>query len=73
MDKTQLDEEVRHLVIERLKLIPAGKKLSVGGSGDFTIAELINNVKKNNDIGKKIVEVQMQFLQSLKTGALLDE
>lgn len=68
-----LNEEKKQLIIERLKTIPRDKKLSIGGRGDFTVEELIENVKKNDEIGQKVIEVQMQFLQSLKTGILLDE
>lgn len=68
-----IDAEIRQLVIERLKVIPSDKKISIGGEGDFTINELIGCVEKNNKVGKKIVEVQMEFLQSLKTGVFLDD
>lgn len=75
MDKheSSIDEEIKQLVIERLKTIPRDKKLSIGGMGDFTVEELIKRVEKNDDVGQKVVEVQMEFLQSLKTGALLNE
>ncbi|MHA1372507.1 MAG: hypothetical protein ACTSRA_22640 [Promethearchaeota archaeon] len=71
--KEKQNEEIRKLVIERLKTIPADKKISIGKKGDFTIDELIKSVEKNDRVGKKIVEAQMTFLQSLKTGDLLDE
>lgn len=71
--KKSRDEEIQQLVIERLKTIPPDKKISIGGEGNFTVEELIDRVKKNDEIGQKIVEVQMNFLQSLKTGALLNE
>jgi len=67
------NEEIKQLVVERLKTIPRDKKISIGGEGNFTVEEMIENVKKNNEVGQKIIEVQMKFLQSLKTGALLDE
>lgn len=68
-----LDKEISQLVIERLKEIPSNKKISIGGKGDFTVEELIKRVKKNDEIGQKIIKVEMTFLQSLKTGKLLDE
>jgi len=71
--KKSRDEEIQQLVIERLKTISPDKKLSIGGEGNFTVEELIDRVKKNDEIGQKIIEVQMKFLQSLKTGALLNE
>lgn len=71
--ENSIDEEIKQLVIERLKTIPRDKKLSIGGKGDFTVEELIERVEKNDDVGQKVIEVQMEFLQSLKTGALLNE
>lgn len=66
-------EEIKQLVIERLKTIPSDKKISIGGEDALTTEELIDRVRKNDEIGKKIIAVQMNFLQSLKTGILLDE
>lgn len=66
-------EEIKQLVIERLKTIPSDKKISIGGKDTFTKEELIERVEKNDEIGQKIIKVQMNFLQSLKTGTLLDE
>jgi len=68
-----LNKEIRQLVVERLKEIPSNKKISIGGKGDFTMQELIKSVEKNDEVGQKVVEIQMKFLQSLKSGVLLDE
>lgn len=67
------DEEIKQLVIERLKTISSDKKISIGGKGDFTAQELIDRVEKNDEVGRKIIEVELEFLRSFKTGALLDE
>lgn len=67
------DEEIRKLVLERLKILSSDKKISVGSEGDFSKDELIACVKKNDEIGKKIVQAQLSYLRALKTGELLDE
>lgn len=68
-DKIEKGEsEMRDLVIARLKTLPSDKKLSVGSSGDFTRDELIEHVEKNDELGNKIVEVQMEYLRLLKEG-----
>lgn len=72
-EKASLDEEIRRLVVERLKTIPHDKKISIGDKGDFTIEELIKRVEKNDEVGQKIIKIQMEFLQSWKTGELLNE
>jgi len=71
--KQKLDEDIKQLVIERLRKIPSGKKISIGGEGNFTAQELIDRIEKNDKIGQKIVKIQMNFLQSLKEGLLLNE
>ncbi len=60
------DEEIKQLVIERLRRIPSGKKVSIGAEGDFTSDELIKLVEKNDKIGDKIIDMQLEYLRSLK-------
>lgn len=68
-DKIEKGEnEIKELVIARLKTLPSDKKLSVGSSGDFTRDELIEHVDKKDELGKKIMEVQMEYLRLLKEG-----
>ena len=67
------DEEIRKLVVERLKTFPSGKKMSIGSEGNFSKEELINHVESEDRIGRKIIEIQLTYLQSLKKGILTDE
>lgn len=72
--KSQItDEDIRKLVVARLKSFPSGMKISIGSRGDFTKDELITHVEKQDTIGQKIVEVQLEFLRSFKEGMLFDE
>lgn len=72
-NKTTTDEDIRQLVVERLKTIPYGKSISIGSGGSFTKKELIEHVEKDDEIGKKIVDIQMTYLRSLKTGIFFDD
>lgn len=67
------DEEVRQLVIERLKTFPTGKRLSIGQKGTFTKEELISHVARQDSVGKKITEIQLEYLRALGKGKLFDE
>lgn len=67
------DEEIRQLIIERLKTIPYGKNISIGSGDSFTKKELIEHVEKDDEIGKKIINIQMTYLQSLKMGIFFDD
>ena len=59
-------EEIKQLVIERLRRIPSGKKISIGADGDFTGDELIKFVETNDTVGDKIIKMQLEYLRSLK-------
>lgn len=61
-------EEIKELVIARLKTLPEDKSISIGSEGGFTKEELIQHVEQEDHIGKKMIEVEMHFLQMLKEG-----
>lgn len=58
-------EDIINLVIARLKTIPSNVELSVGNEGSFSIDDLIERVKKQDEIGKKMIEMQLAYLRSL--------
>lgn len=60
------DQEIRQLVIERLRVLPSGKQIAIGGNQTYSPDELIQQVEQVSDIGKKIVEVELEFLRAMK-------
>lgn len=70
MNAEEKQKEIEELVIARLEVIPSDKKISIGSEGEFTKDELIQAVKSNNDLGKKIVEIQLDYLRLIKEGVL---
>ena len=71
-EKIKYDEEVRKLVATRLETLPDGAVVSIGSDGEFTKEQIIKSVLKGDEIGQKMVEIEMSFLQSLKEGVLYD-
>ena len=71
--QTVSSEEIRQLVIARLRSFPFGKKLSMGSDGEFTKDELIRRVNLEDAVGKKIIAIQLSYLRSLKEGLLSNE
>ncbi len=71
--KSIIDEDIRKLVIARLRTLSSGRKISIGSDGEFTKDELIQRVEQNDEIGKKITEIQLQYLRSLKEGIFLKD
>ena len=69
-EKIEYDENVRKLVAMRLETLPDGAVISIGSDGEFTKKQIIESVLEGNEIGRKMVEMEMSFLQSLKEGVL---
>lgn len=67
------DEDIRKLVIARLRTLSSGKKISIGSEGEYTKDQLIASVENNNKIGKKITQIQLHYLRSLKEGLFLND
>lgn len=63
------EDEIKELVIARLSSLPADKEISIGSDGSFNRDELIGAVERGDAIGKKMIDVEMSFLRSLKDGS----
>lgn len=70
-DKNLLsDEEIRKLVLARLKVLSSDIMISFGSEGSFSRDELVRRVEEGDKIGEKLAEIQMEWLQSLKEGII---
>lgn len=67
---TLYDDSVKELVLARLETLPSGAVISIGSGQQLTKEELIQSVREGSDVGQKIIEIEMSFLQSLKEGVL---
>ena len=61
-------EEIKKLALIRLEMLPSDKKISIGSSGEFSRDELIKRVEKGDEIGQKIIEIELEFLREFKKG-----
>lgn len=69
----EAEQEIIDLVIARLQNLPSNKDISVGSSGEFTKDQLIEHVKKADDVGKKMIAIEMDFLRSMKDGIFYEQ
>lgn len=65
------DQEIRNLVIERLKSISDESSLMIGGDKKLTKSEMIESVKNNDEVGQKIIDMQMTYLRDLASGEFM--
>jgi len=70
----EISEDVKELVIARLEVLSPDKKFSIGSNEkEFTRDELIESVKNEDEIGQKVIDLELTFLRALKDGTLLKE
>ena len=71
-EKNQKIEEIKkEIVIERLRQAPQTVKIAFGSMNEFMGRdELIEQVQKETEIGRRIVEVQLEYLKAFKKGKL---
>jgi LPS O-antigen subunit length determinant protein (WzzB/FepE family) len=63
-------KELQELVASRLSVLSDDINISVGSDGSFNRDELIEHIKDGDEIGKKFIKMDLEFLQSLKTGEI---
>ncbi|MFH1891018.1 MAG: hypothetical protein ABIJ91_05675 [Candidatus Kuenenbacteria bacterium] len=68
----ELDKDIKELVKARLNVLPKNISVSIGKEGTFNRDELIDHVNKEDNIGQKVTQVEMEFLQAIKTGELYE-
>ena len=71
--KELISENLKDLIIERLDVLPPHIKIHIGSVGEFTKDQLIERVKQGDEIGQKIVDIELSFLRALKEGILLED
>jgi len=68
----EIEQEIKDLVIARLQTLPDDTGISIGSAGEFSRDELISRVEAGDEVGKKIVEIEMNFLRGLKDNILYE-
>lgn len=65
-------KDMQKLVLARLKASSDDLSVSVG-STEYTKQEMVKSVEEINDLGKEIIEAQMDYLRDMATGAIYQE
>ena len=66
------EEELKELIIARIRVMPPNYKLSIGDKGTFTKEELLEHVKSGDETGSQIIGMQMNFIKALTSGRLTE-
>ena len=67
-----MNDDIKELVIARLQTLPDDVSVSMGAEGEYSKEQIIEHVEQGDEIGNKMVEIEMNFLRSLKEGKLYE-
>ena len=65
----ELKEQLKTLVLERVNVMPDTLRIAVG-SEEFSKTVLIKHIQQEDDIGRQMMEVELEFLRDLASGAV---
>ena len=66
---TAPEELIQKIVVERIKAMDPHVKIALGSQQGFlTKEEMLQEVQKGTATGKKIIAIQLRYLQALKEG-----
>lgn len=69
-----INEELKKIIIERLKQMPENLKVSLGGEKGFLNKEdMIKNIEEETETGIQLFNIQLNYVRSLKKGIMLPE
>lgn len=70
--KIKIEPEIKEIILQRIlsSKLPSNIKLSVGNSNDepMGIMEMAKHVKAEDEIGQKIIRMELNYLKALKEG-----
>lgn len=66
------DEEIRKLVLARLKIMSSDTIKCIGAEGSFDRDELIAHVERGDKVGKTIEQIEMEWLRAFKGGMITE-
>ncbi|MBQ8985579.1 hypothetical protein IJ076_03515 [Candidatus Saccharibacteria bacterium] len=67
-----MNEDFQKLVCARLRALPKGYSISIGGSQNVTKEEAIEHVNSNDEIGQLLVAVDRHYFDMIKAGKIYE-
>lgn len=69
--RKEIQEDIRELVLARIRAASGDLSVSIGNvAKGYSKKELIESVEADNEIGKEIVDIQMEYLKDIAQGKI---
>ena len=62
-------EELKKLVLERVNVMPDTLRVAIGSS-NLTKEDMIHHVNDEDEVGKQVMELELEYLRALGSGAI---
>jgi hypothetical protein len=62
-------EQLKQLVLERINVMPDTLRVAIG-SLELTKQEVAEHVRAEDEVGKQMIEMELEFLRALASGAI---
>ena len=73
-EKQKISPEMKEIIIHRIESskLPENIRLSVGGLSQepMSLREVVQHVENEDEIGEKIIEMEVAYLEALKEGII---
>ena len=66
----KIPDELWEIVLARYERMPSHLKLVIGGYGALTKKEILEHIKKRDEIGKFLVKMQVEYFKIFKEEAM---
>ena len=67
-----LQEDIRTLTLERIKASSGDLIISIGAE-DCTKTELLESVRRNDEVGQEVMEAQIEYLRDMAEGKIYQD
>lgn len=68
----EIAEDVRRLVIARVKAASDNLRISIGSS-EYTKNDLLKALETDNELSREIIDVQLKYLRDMAEGAIYQD
>jgi len=65
---SDIQEDIKKLVLARIQATSDDLRIAIG-SIEYTKEEMIKSVEKGDEVGKEIIDIQMEYLRDMAQGA----
>lgn len=72
LETKEIYKDIKKLVIERIKASSDDLRISLGAN-KYTKEEILKSIEEENELGRKFIEIQMEYLRDMAQGAIYQQ